>query len=314
MTIAQVIAAYMRHAESVRLFGDETLSERKRVLGKFADTHGNTTIAEARAFILADWIEGNPRWKTSATRKSKANQINAAFNWAAGQGRIDRNPFAGVKYDESEPRQPMQDVDFTRVASLGNKAFERAVRFLRYTGLRLSELCGLDWSDVDFERRIITIRKHKARKRTKKAKVIPLAAEAVELLIQVRHASGETVQSVFCNNRGTRWTRRTLGQQLRRLKIKHKIDTPATLHGLRHQVATIAIARGESPKLVAHLLGHASVQTTERFYCHLEQELEAVRDVASAAIPVSIQTEAKPKSVANNIPQKGVVIVSALTR
>lgn len=316
MTIAEIVSAYLRHAGTVNLFGAETFSERRRVLSKFASLYGGITASEARAFHLSDWIENNPRWRSTATRKAKANQVNAAFNWAVRQGRIDRNPFASVRYDESEPRPPMPDSDYALLIELGNKPFDRAVQFLRFTSIRLSELCGMNWEDIDFERNVLIIRRHKSRKKTKKNKIVPLTKESVCLLQQLQCLTKvcEASSPVFVNNRGTRWTRGTLGQQLRRIKARHGLKMSATLHGLRHQVATAAIARGESPKLVAHLLGHSSMQTTERFYCHLENEIEAVRAVAEKAMPTVIQNESYPKRVDSNIVQTGFIISSALTR
>jgi integrase len=285
-TVADVIDRYLQHAEAIGLFCAESLTQRLRTLGEFKDKFGALSVTDCRAFWLADWIEQHAGWRSSSTRKAAANAVNAAFNWAAKQGRIEKNPFATINYAEAEPRPPMPDDDLAILAEVCNKAFERALRFLRLTGCRLSEMCGLTWPDVNLDRGIAVIHQHKSRKHTRKSKAFALVPEAVELLQEVRRRQKPSYAGViFLNNHNRPWTRRTPGQQLRRLKLRHNLTTPATLHGIRHMWGSRAIANGAPLKLVSAQLGHATTAITERYYCDLSNEMDAIRQAARFALP-----------------------------
>ncbi len=226
--------------------------------------------------------------------------IRAAFAWAADGERIDRNPFVRVRYEEAERRPELPDKCLDVVTDLANKPYERALRWLRLTGCRLSEMAEAIWADIDLERGIWTIPKHKSRKKTKRPKVIALVPEAVALLRELPSvALAESVplfasvlgsgakpdDVIFTNTRGTAWNRRTLGQQLRRMKEKFGITTKASLHGIRHCAATSAIAAGAPIKMVAEQLGHSTTAVTEKYYWHASDEhVDAMRDAIGKGI------------------------------
>lgn len=299
LTVRAVVALYLRHSAATGLHCPEALAERHRTLSWFCDHCGDLPVEDCRPYHLSDWIEAHPGWKSVATRRAKANVVRACFEWAAQGERIARNPFKSVKYAEANRRPDMPDDVTERVCRLANKPFERAVRFLRLTGARLSELCAATWADVDLDLGLWTIPKHKSVRFTHKPKLVALVPEAVQLLRDLEVAAGagapgaEAVQApdargapIFLNNRGTPWNRRTLGQQLRRMKRRLGISERATLHGLRHAMATAALGNGAPILLVAEQLGHASPVITTRYYWHRSaQHLEAVRDAAARGRP-----------------------------
>ena len=296
MTACELIDRYLAHSRATNLCCAEAMAHREKRLRSFAAHLGDRALSECAPFVLADWIDANHNWRSPSTRRGVANMVNAAFNWAARQKRIPANPFAGISYPESEPRAPMPDDKLEVLAQLANKPFERALRFLRLTGCRVSEMCTLRWEDVDLERAVAFIPRHKARKRTHKAKLIVLVAEAVELLVEARRGqvglgtpasvNAEQAGPVFVNNCGRPWTRRTLAQQLARMKKRFGLkDLPATLHGIRHQFGTQAIKNGANLKLLSLQMGHTSTAVTEKFYVHLDRDADALRQAAEAAKP-----------------------------
>jgi len=284
MLLRPIIEAYLRHAQAINLYCPEALAERLRILGKFADVHGALDLAECRRHILADWIESDPKLKSSSTRKARANIVNACFNWSVREGRIPSNPFRGVNYPEADPRPCFEDGAFEAFLRAANKRLERAGRFLRYTSCRLSDLCRATWPDVDPERGIIVLNHHKSRNKTRKPKVIALVPEAIELLIEVRQEQdSEYMGEIFLNNCNRPWNRRTLGQNLRRMKKAGKVETPATLHGIRHNAATQAVRNGARMKFVSLMLGHASQAITEKYYVHVSEDIDGILAAAELA-------------------------------
>jgi integrase len=303
LNVRELVARYLNHCVAENVHGPAAREERERTLGWFVADCGDLLVSECKPFHLTDWIEAHPAWKSVSTRRQKSNCVRAAFNWAAQGERIDRNPFRSVQYAEAERRPDLPDQTLSQIEQLANKPYETALRFLRLTGCRLGELCNCTWHQLDLERGIWIIPKHKSRKRTGKAKVIALVGEAVVLLRELpafaarnnalpiegfvaeRGMATPANLIVFLNNRGKPWTRRTLGQQLRRMKKRHGIQTDASLHGIRHRFGSAAVAAGAPIKLVSAQLGHSTVAVTERYYVDLTNEIDAVRSAAEMARP-----------------------------
>ena len=181
----------------------------------------------------------------------------------------------------------MSDDAYHRLCDVANKRFERVVRFLRLTGCRCSEACQLTWPDVDLERGIVTIQRHKSRRYTGKPKSVPLVPAAVELLRSLKATQAPGYEGlVFMTTRDTRWNRRSLGQQFKRLRDRHGIDTPATLHGLRHALAQAAVAAGAPMKLISLQLGHSTSAITEKYYASHGYDADRIRAAAALGQPV----------------------------
>jgi integrase len=289
LTVQLLIDLYLRHLEVAELVCPDALAERKRALSDFADAHGHLAIGECLPYMLTDWIEGHQSWRSPSTRRTMACRIHACFNWAATQKRIAENPFAGVTYEDAEPRPVLPDADLADVLEHANERFFEAVWFLRLEGCRLSDLCRMDWPNVDWDRGVVTLDRHKAKRKTKKPKVFVLVAEAIALLVKLAKdaiAEGRPLEGpVFRNNCGRRWNRNTLGKHLRRLKGKFGIETEATLHGIRHNYASVAILHGAPLTLVSKMLGHSSTAITEKNYVHIDNQIEAIREAAKLAQP-----------------------------
>lgn len=304
LTVRDVVALYLRHSRATDLHKPNVLAERTRVLGEFVKLHGDKAVDDCKAYLLSDWIEDHEAWHSISTRKAKANMVRAAFGWALDGERINRNPFASVRYGEAERRPDMPEELIELIATIGNKAFEKAVRFLRLTGCRLSELAQAKWQDVDLEKGIWTIHLHKSRKHTKKDKLVALVPEACDLLlnmamtqairpgastaslVEARPAdSTSLVGPVFLNTRGRPWKGIALSRQFARLKERYHIQTDASLHGIRHKFGTATIAAGAPIKLVSQQLGHSSVVITEQYYCDLSGEIDSIRNAIRLGIP-----------------------------
>lgn len=279
VTVAEIIAKYRQHAESVKLHCEEAASIRASVFRRFLETCGHLPIGEAKPFHLRDFIESQTTFRSSSTKRAAANMIRAAFEWAAQEERIERNPFRVVKYPEAMPREPMpRDMLNEIITRTSCKCFERVLRFLWYTGCRVSELCVLKWPNVDLEQGYCILARHKSFRYTRRAKTLILISDAVALLASMRALDSTSNGFVFVNNRGLPWNRNSLAHALKRMKSRGDIDTHHTLHSIRHGFATHAIAAGAPVKLISEALGHANSTFTElRYASHVNEHHGAIR-------------------------------------
>ena len=197
---------------------------------------------------------------------------------AANPARAVRNP----KVDQTLPAfltetevGALLDFDDDTVEGARDRA---ALELLYATGLRASELTGLDLDRLDLrERTVRTVGKGN------KERIVPFgrpAAEAVRRYLQWRSSEiesggnrdGEGVSAssgpLFLSTRGTRLGTDALRRMLRRRLRDSAVNRQVTPHALRHSFATHLLNAGADLRAIQELLGHASLATTQR-YTHL---------------------------------------------
>lgn len=143
-------------------------------------------------------------------------------------------------------------------------------RLLFYTGIRLGEALTLRWSDVDFEGRILFIRRGLSAGEERlpkggRARFVPLPTPAVAALERLRHRKDflEPDDYVLCNRLGRRLDISALRRRYKRACQAADLR-PVRLHGLRHAAGSL-VARTSDPVFVRDFLGHAKLSTTDRY-------------------------------------------------
>jgi integrase/recombinase XerC len=129
-------------------------------------------------------------------------------------------------------------------------------------GVRVSELVGMNVSDVDFTEGWVRVRGKR-----KKERQVPIPAQALSILkswIEVRSAQpGET--AIFVNHRGTRLTDRGASLIVKMYSVALLGDSAMHPHSLRHAYATHLLRAGADLRAIQELLGHASLSTTQKY-------------------------------------------------
>jgi len=160
---------------------------------------------------------------------------------------------------------------------------DRAVLEVFYsTGIRVSELVGLNWADIDIQLGIIRVVGKGAKER-----IVPIGAVALKALES--YADSVRLQwqvacrgatPVFLNHRGRRITTRSVARIVEKHLKLAGIQIKMGPHGLRHSFATHLLNGGADLRVIQELLGHVSLSTTQR-YTHLNlDQLTAVYDKA----------------------------------
>lgn len=156
---------------------------------------------------------------------------------------------------------------------------DRAIIEVLYgTGIRVSELCTIDDSDVDMEQRLVRVIG-----KGNKERVVPLGRFAWDAMAEWLDLGRATTGAVFTNARGTRLSRQGAWLILQRRAKAAGIDVrQLSPHVLRHSCATHLLDGGADIRVVQELLGHASISTTQ-IYTHVS--IRRLTDAYAAAHP-----------------------------
>jgi integrase/recombinase XerC len=228
------------------------------------------------------------RKKSSIGRKLAA--LKGFFRYLLASHQIEKDPLlliSSPKQEKPLPKFLSVDDVFQLLGHIKNTTpldvRDRAILEVFYsTGIRVSELVGLDWSDVDFQLGIVRVLGKGSKER-----IVPIGQMALDALrdyiIEVRKkwnlpCKGEN--PVFLNNRSGRITTRSVARLVEKHLKEVGIAAKVSPHGLRHTFATHLLNSGADLRVIQEMLGHASLSTTQR-YTHLNlDQLTAVYDKA----------------------------------
>lgn len=281
------IEDFIRHLRTERQLSPHTLSNYHRDLQSFADycQQRQTTPAGAHNSDVRQWVAALHRQgKSSATLQRGLSALRSFYRYRARQSR-GHNPVTGVsapKGARSLPRavdadQLQQFLDIPGDDWISVR--DRAMLELFYSsGLRLSELVGLNLGDIDLAEGLVTVTG-----KGRKTRTVPVGRHAIAALRQwlaQRDDVPSTNTAVFTSKRGQRIAPRTVQSRLKKYSLQQGLGQAIHPHMLRHSFASHLLESSSDLRAVQELLGHANISTTQ-VYTHLDfQHLAKVYDQA----------------------------------
>jgi integrase/recombinase XerC len=287
------IAAFLRHLEKERNASPHTVRAYANDLAQFED-HLRHELGRAgepkdvdhlmvRSFIAA--LHRGGAKKVSAARKLAS--LRTFFRYLCREGVLQKNPARAILQPRIERRIPshLEEAEMVTFLDLppDDDADRRAnalLELLYATGIRCSELVGLDLADVDLTERMIRVLG-----KGRKERVVPFGARARDAILDylpARLKLRPRTEAVFLNARGGRLTQRSVQRMVAARLKKMALAKRASPHTLRHSFATHLLQRGADLRSIQELLGHASLSTTQR-YTHLN--LKQILGVYKSAHP-----------------------------
>lgn len=245
---------------------------------------------------VIDYLEGIAEAGDIAgsTLHRKLSSLRSFFLHLRREDLIDSDPTAGVKAPAQTKKLPSV-LSRAEVSHLINQVTDgdaismrdRALLELMYaSGLRVSEISGLEVSDIDFEEGIL-----RTRGKGNKERIVPVGRTAV-LAIRIylragrRQLTKERPQRyLFVNFRGGQLTRQGIYKIVRKYAARAGLEDRMSPHTLRHTFATHLLNGGCDLRSVQEMLGHADVATTQT-YTHLSTE--RLKDVYFEAHPRAV--------------------------
>jgi integrase/recombinase XerC len=285
----KLIAAFTRHLEVERSLSVHTI---RAYLGDLESllTHleaiGVTDISQLELIHLRSWL-ANQQVKGGArtTLSRRAVSVRLFTKWAVKNKYLAKDVSATLATPKGHRTLPeVLDIADAKTAmdSLATRASEEEtpislrnvamVELLYATGARVAELCGLDTSDIDYDRQTIRVLGKGNKERS-----IPLGNPAMKALNVWLKDGRDSIKNsssgsaVFLGARGKRIDQRTVRTVVyNALQAIEGIERMGP-HALRHSAATHLLEGGADLRTVQEILGHASLATTQ-IYTHVSTE------------------------------------------
>ena len=279
--VAEAIRGFEAHVRDERGRSPHTVrayvADATALMG-FAADRGVTALHELDLMTMRAWLAHlHASGQARATIARRAASARAFTAWCHRRGLTPTDPGQRLVSPQVPKRLPVvldaaQADHLMRVASVADSpmaARDQAIVELLYaTGIRVSELCGLDVDDVRLDSRTITVTG-----KGDKQRVVPFGIPARDALVhwlRERASMAPTVPAVFLGARGGRLDPRVARAVVTALSDAAGVPRIAP-HALRHSAATHVLDGGADLRAVQEMLGHATLATTQR-YTHVSVE------------------------------------------
>jgi integrase len=317
------VAAGERHARTVE-------AHRYHLDRHLLPALGGRRIASITVDDVAELLDALRRKRRSAkTASSALSTLESIMRFARRHGWIASDPVERLEHDERPRPAPRRQrvpgrAEIERLLCACSKRDRLMIATVLYTGLRISEMLGLVWDDVDLAAGVIHVgaqlsRAHRgaparrvAPKTATSIREIPLVAQLARLLAAHRRASpfAGGGDSVFTTARGTPYGHRNvsrggLGRAGQLAGLNDDGWPPLRFHDLRHTFAShLIVDLGLDVAQVSRILGHARITITLDIYTHLFEDARHAGEIRArmAASSFAGLLEAATEPRANVVP------------
>ncbi|MFK3834015.1 tyrosine recombinase XerC [Microbacterium sp. NPDC087868] len=288
MQLAAAVQAFTEYLERVRRLSAATVRAYRSDLRDLTASAGDITIGDVDLDVLRDWLwKATQRGDARSTLARRAAAARSFFTWATEHEIIAHDPslrLIAPKRGRTLPVVASKDamsslLEQHRIrATAGGDPLalrDHAILETLYgSGIRVSELCGLDIDDLDVDRRTARVLGKGAKER-----VVPFGVPAREALnAYLRRARPALVArsdapgaAVFLGSRGGRIGPRAVYSLVAEVLGPLVGSETVGPHALRHTAATHLLDGGADLRAVQEILGHASLGTTQ-IYTHVSAE------------------------------------------
>jgi len=213
--------------------------------------------------------------KVSIARKIAS--IRSFFKFLFREGIIKSNPASSLSTPKRDKHLPkfLDEKEIVILLESPDRETEAGLRdrsileTLYSTGIRVSELVGLDMDNIDQIGGII-----KVYGKGKKERIVPIGERALQAIrdyLKARRPIAKETKALFFNKNGGRLTDRSIRRIINKYITKASIQQKISPHTLRHSFATHMLDHGADLRSVQELLGHANLSTTQ-IYTHITTE------------------------------------------
>jgi integrase/recombinase XerC/integrase/recombinase XerD len=243
------------------------------------------TGVEITPLMITDFLSFLSSMRTYKPKTSHRiiSTLSSFYRFLYTQGAVVANPMVGIE----RPRIKQQEVKYLKhsqvlrlIDSISDERDKLIVRTIYATGVRVSELCGIDIEDIDFEEHTIRIKG--------KGDKIRIVFVDSDTLDAIRKFVGiKLIGPLFEGQQGKHISPRAIQHIFR-----HYAPVGITPHKIRHSYASELYRRSKNLRVLQENLGHTSIKTTE---IYLHTDIDERRQVYQQFFPLSGPTEKSPK-------------------
>ncbi len=221
-------------------------------------------------------------WSLSRQR-DVATSIKRVITWAFNEGKISRNPIAGLRLEGGEVRSATvtqaqhEALVADALASGPDRSFALFLVAMR-CGARPQQIRDVTASNIIGQTWVFA--RHKTAKKTRKPLIVylPPCLHTLTRILAAKYPSGP----LFRNGQGGCWKKDSIAQRVRRMRKRLDLADDFTLYAYRHTFATEALLAGVRVAEVAQLLGHTDSRMVDAVYGHLDQHAQHLLEAARA--------------------------------
>lgn len=298
LTVSQLYERYTNSRANVRKATTEGRNRFKEALKN--DRLGNMSIDKVKLSEAKAWAHRMNEIYAFSTIKNMKRSLNATFHLAIQDDLLRKNPFdfslTDVIENDTKKKEALTEEQTKALLEFAGidrtyKAYYPAIIVLLYTGLRISELCGLTLSDLDFDNRMIDIN-HQLKKDKDGYYIEPPKSDSgyrkVPMTDCVYHALQQAIKErtnaqpfevdgysdfIFLNKQGypmygSCYTGAFKNLRKKYIKYIGKEMPDITPHILRHTFCTNMANKGMTPNNLQYVMGHKNITMTLGYYAH----------------------------------------------
>nr|WP_278960116.1 site-specific tyrosine recombinase XerD [Lactobacillus apis] len=276
---------YLRYSQIERGLSDNTIFAYRQDLMDFLaflKKEGLDSWPTKAVDIDAFLAEQRDLNKATSSISRMISSLRKFYQWLVRQNIQKINPMLEIDSPKKEHRLPvalsvdevtklLDQPDVTKKLGIRDRAL---LETLYATGIRVSELINLKFSDLHEELKLL-----KVLGKGSKERLIPISDVAISWIKSYQEKvrdplllkSGKYTDTIFLNNRGGALTRQAVWQIIKRYCQMAGISKNVTPHTLRHTFATHLLENGADLRVVQEILGHSDISTTQ-IYTNLSQQ------------------------------------------
>jgi integrase len=245
---------YAKHLKATRRGWRKELSKLKVLVRHF----GSRMLGDVTTYDVECFKAERKKTMAGATVNRDLALLKTMYNKAA-QWKFFRgeNPVRGVGFfAEQQKERILSDEEARRLVESSTKSLKPVVIVALNTGMRMSEILGLRWENVDFTRRFIFVERSK----NGRSRKVPMNSEVLKTLAGLQRNGNEFVFPKERSSGPLRSVRTAFLNALRKAKIAN-----VRFHDLRHTFATNLVMNGVDLVTVKEILGHSEIAMTVRY-------------------------------------------------
>ncbi len=248
-----------------------TVVDLERTLRTFQEIMGVVKLGDVTPAVIDKYVAQRLEKVRRATANKNLRTLKASMNRAVKRGYLRKNPAAVIRQVREPEREirvlSTEEVERLLGACLSMR-WKALIALAITTGMRLGEMRALRWDELDFDKKTVWVRNTPDhRTKSGRNRTLPLTDETAEIIRRLPRSA----PLVFHNPSGGHWNnnvQRGFHRIVKRAGIGY-----CTMHDLRRTFISHLAMAGVNAAVVKELAGHASIQTTQKYYTRILPEI-----------------------------------------